>query len=276
MTEARYEILAAWVAAAVAFGAGIWYVQGAEKSAEFFAGYLLEQSLSVDNLFVFVLVFKYFKTPMEYQNKVLQFGILSAAVLRGVMIIAGVSIIEDFQPALLVFAGILLFSSFKLLSAGDDDEEEDLSNNFVVKACRRLLPVTDAYDGDKFWTVQNGVRMATPLLLTLSVIELCDVVFAVDSVPAVLGVTLDPFIVYTSNLFAILSLRSLYFFVSTIMAELRFLDRAVALVLGFIGIKMVLGFAGIDIPTDQSLLVVAGTLGAGVGASLLLPEPDKE
>ncbi|KAG2489077.1 hypothetical protein HYH03_012513 [Edaphochlamys debaryana] len=274
--ESRYEALAAWVGAAVAFGGGIWYFQGAEKAQEYFAGYLLEQSLSVDNLFVFVLVFGFLKTPVEAQPKVLTWGIGTAAVLRAVLIVLGVELVTEFEPLLLVFAGILLFSSWKLLTATDDDDDEDLSQNFIYKFCARFIKVSDKYDGDNFFTVVNGQRVATPLLLTLAVVELSDVVFAVDSIPAVFGVTLDPFIVYTSNLFAILSLRALYTFVATAMGELRFLDKAVALVLGFIGAKMVLGFADVVIPTDVSLLVVGLVLGAGVGASLALPEEAKD
>ncbi|KAJ9515351.1 hypothetical protein QJQ45_006616 [Haematococcus lacustris] len=263
--EAGYEGIVGWVGAAMAFGAGVWYVQGPQKAQEFFAGYLLEQSLSVDNLFVFILVFNYFKTPLPAQSKVLAWGIASAAVLRGVFIIAGVELIEVFRPLLLLFAGILVFSAAKLLTAGDDeDDDEDLSNNAVVRLCRSFIKSTDHYDGDRFWSVMaDGSRSATPLLLTLAVIELSDVVFAVDSIPAVFGVTLDPFIIYTSNIFAVLSLRALYRFVSTVMTELRFLDKAVAIVLGFIGVKMTLGFADVDIPTDVSLLIVGLVLGGG-------------
>ncbi|KAG2438021.1 hypothetical protein HXX76_005635 [Chlamydomonas incerta] len=271
-TEQRYEALAAWVGAAVAFGCGIWYVQGAEKAQEYFAGYLLEQSLSVDNLFVFVLVFGFLKTPPEAQSKVLTWGIATAAVLRAVLIVLGVELVREFEPLLLFFAAILLFSSFKLLTASGGDDDDDLSDNPIYKFCARFIKVTDTYDGTNFFTTVNGARVATPLLLTLAVVELSDVVFAVDSIPAVFGVTLDPFIVYTSNVFAILSLRALYTFVATAMGELRFLDKAVAVVLGFIGSKMVLSFADVVIPTDVSLLVVGLVLGAGVGASLALPE----
>ncbi|KAI8471645.1 MAG: integral membrane protein TerC family-domain-containing protein [Monoraphidium minutum] len=287
-TETRLEALALWVGAAVAFGAGVWYVQGAEKAQEFFAGYLLEQSLSVDNLFVFVLVFNYFKTPLAYQPKVLTYGIATAAVLRAAMILLGTELVQRFEPVLLVFALVLLWSAYGLLF-GEDDDDEDLSDNAIIKVCRRLLPVTDHYDGDKFFTTSPppgaaaaalapgaaAARAATPLLLALAVIEISDVVFAVDSIPAVFGVTLDPFIVYSSNMFAILSLRSLYSFVSTIMTEMRFLDKAVAIVLAFIGLKLVGQLAGAEVPTDVSLMVVGVVLGGGVGASLLLPEDDK-
>ncbi len=184
---------------------------------------------------------------------------------------------QSFRPVLIAFAGILLYTAYGLLTAGDEDEDEDLSDNAVVKLCRRVLPVSDAYDGDRFFTLlANGAKVATPLLLTLLVVEISDVLFAVDSIPAVFGVTLDPFIVYTSNMFAILSLRSLYGFVSTVMTELRFLDKAIALVLGFIGTKMLLEFVSVDIPTDVSLVAVGLLLAGGVGASLLLPEPKAE
>ncbi len=279
--------------------------QGPEKAQEYFAGYLLEQSLSVDNLFVFILVFNYFKTPQAAQKKVLTWGIATAAVLRAIFIVAGVEMIELFQPLLIVFAAILIYSAYKIIAVGDeDDDDEDLSDNAVVKFCRRFIPTSDHYDGDRFWTTaaaaassssnngasssappaaassSNGAampadpnaRIATPLLLTLAVIELSDVLFAVDSIPAVFGVTLDPFIIYTSNIFAILSLRALYSFVSNVMSELRFLDKSVAVVLGFIGVKMLLGFADVDIPTDLSLLFVGVVLGGGVAASLLLPD----
>lgn len=282
------------------------YTEGPEKAQEFFAGYLLEQSLSIDNLFVFVLVFKYFQTPVECQPKVLTYGIATAAVLRLVMILLGVELIQKFEPLLVVFALILLWSAYGLLVGGDDDDE-DLSDNAVVKICRRLLPVSDHYDGANFFTTpaaaaaaaaaagaaagngsgssssSNGAvirswggRVATPLLLALAVVEISDVLFAVDSIPAVFGVTLDPFIIYSSNMFAIFSLRSLYSFVSTVMTELRYLDKAVALVLAFIGGKMLLEFADINVPTDVSLLVVGLMLGGGVAASMLLPEGEEE
>ncbi|PRW61230.1 Inner membrane alx [Chlorella sorokiniana] len=278
LIEFRAESAAASVIGAIAFGGGVWATMGPQKGAEYFAGYLLEQSLSVDNLFVFILVFSYFKTPVQYQPKVLTYGIATAAVLRLVLIVAGVDIVERFEPVLLLFAAILLISSVKLLVAGDDeDDDEDLSGNKIVQFCKSLTSFTDSYDGDKFFTVQNGVRVATPLLLVLLVVELSDVVFAVDSIPAVFGVTRDPFIVYTSNLWAILSLRGLYGFVSTFMQQMRYLDKAVAVVLGFVGGKILADFVGYSVSTEVSLGVVAGALTLGVVASLLNPEqPDQE
>ena len=268
-------IVAACLGASCAFGAGVGAVEGADKASEYFAGYLLEQSLSVDNLFVFVLLFEYFKVPPERQTRVLNYGIVGALVMRAIMVGAGVELIENFQPILLVFAGILIYSSYKLLAEGDD-EEEDMADNAIVKFAGKFLEVSEDYDGDNFFTVQNGVKMATPLMLVLVVVEISDVVFAVDSIPAVFGVTKDPFIVYTSNLFAILSLRQLYTLISKAVGELKYLQTAVALVLGFIGAKMIVEYAGVEVPTEASLAVVVTMLGGGVGASLLLPSEEGE
>jgi TerC family integral membrane protein len=269
-------VVAAVLGAACAFGAAIGVTEGADKASEYFAGYLLEQSLSVDNLFVFVLVFEYFKVPPERQTRVLNYGIFGALVMRAVMILAGVEIIENFEPILLVFAGILIFSSYKLLSEGDGDEEEDMGDNAIVKFCSKFITVSGDYDGDNFFTLENGVKVATPLLLVLAVIEVSDVVFAVDSIPAVFGVTKDPFIVYTSNLFAIMSLRQLYGLISKAVGELKYLQIAVALVLGFIGAKMIVEYTGVHVPTEASLAVVATMLGGGVGASLLIRGDEEE
>ena len=220
--------VAAWVGAAVVFGCGIGAVQGAGKAEEFFAGYLLEQSLSVDNLFVFVLVFDYFKVPLASQPRVLNYGIWGA-----------------------------------IIAEGDEEEEEDMSENAIVKFCSGLLPVSTEYDGDNFFTMENGAKIATPLLLCLCVIELSDVVFAVDSIPAVFGITEDPLIVYSSNIFAIMGLRSLFAFVATMVAELEYLQTAVAAVLGFVGCKM-----------EASRAVGGGMLGAGVALSLAKKDKD--
>eukprot|EP00191_Tetraselmis_sp_GSL018_P004971 CAMPEP_0177609036 /NCGR_PEP_ID=MMETSP0419_2-20121207/18836_1 /TAXON_ID=582737 /ORGANISM="Tetraselmis sp., Strain GSL018" /LENGTH=399 /DNA_ID=CAMNT_0019103857 /DNA_START=382 /DNA_END=1582 /DNA_ORIENTATION=- len=276
-TEFAGQAVAVWVAAAMAFGAGIGYFAGVEKAEEFFAGYLLEQSLSVDNLFVFILIFKYFKVRGPEQETVLNYGIWTAAVLRGIMCFAGVELVDNFKPVMLGFAAILLYSAYGILAgASDDDEDEDdLHNNKVVQICRRLIKVSDEYDGNKFFTVKDGVRTATPLLLVLAIVELSDVVFAVDSIPAVFGVTLDPFIVYTSNMFAIANLRAVYQFIAVVIGDLRFLEKAVAVVLGYIGSKMVLDYVGFEIPTSMSLAIVATVLGGGIGLSYLLPEDAK-
>ena len=234
----------------------------------------------MDNLFVFVLVFRYFKVPAPAQDRVLAYGIASAAVLRLAMVGAGAELIENFRPVLLLFACILVFSSYKLAFAGggggEEGEEEDLSKNKIVQLCSRLLTVSPAFDGEKFFTAdpaKPGASIATPLLLVLAVIELSDVVFAVDSVPAVFGVTTDPVIVWAASMAAIASLRAMYGFVATVLGELRYLDKAVAAVLGGVGVKMIGEYAtGVEVPTGASLGLIAALLGAGVGASLWLPE----
>lgn len=231
------------VSTAVAFGIGIGLKEGVGKASEFFAGYLLEQSLSVDNLFVFVLVFKYFKVPLMYQNRVLTYGIAGAIVFRFTLILLGTATLQKFEAVNLLLAAVLLYSSFKLFASEEDDT--DLSDNFIVKTCQRFIPVTSSYDGNRFFTKQDIIWKATPLLLTVAVIELSDIAFAVDSIPAVFGVTRDPFIVLTSNLFAILGLRSLYTLISEGMEELEYLQPSIAVVLGFIGLKMILDFFGI-------------------------------
>ncbi|KAJ9181647.1 hypothetical protein P3X46_009755 [Hevea brasiliensis] len=261
------KTVALCVCTAVAFGIGIGLKDGVGKASEFFAGYILEQSLSVDNLFVFVLIFKYFKVPLMYQNRVLSYGIASAIVFRLSLILLGTATLQRFEAVNLFLAIILLYSCFKLFVSEEDDT--DLSNNFVVKTCRRYIPVTSNYDGNRFITNQDGVWKATPLLLTVAVIELSDIAFAVDSIPAVFGVTRDPFIVFTSNLFAILGLRSLYTLISEGMAELEYLQPSIAVVLGFIGCKMILDFFGIHVSTEVSLGFVATSLSAGVLLSLL-------
>ncbi|XP_076918496.1 thylakoid membrane protein TERC, chloroplastic-like [Bidens hawaiensis] len=253
---------------AVTFGVGVGLKDGIGKASEFFAGYLLEQSLSVDNLFVFVLIFKYFKVPLAYQNRVLSYGIAGAIIFRLSLILLGTATLQRFEAVNLLLASILLYSSFQLFFAGEDDDD-DLSDNFIVKTCQKIIPVTSEYDGNKFFTVVNGAWKATPLLLTVAVIELSDIAFAVDSIPAVFGVTRDPFIVFSSNLFAILGLRSLYTLISESMGELEYLQPAIGIVLGFIGCKMILDFFGYHVSTEVSLGCVATTLSAGVLLSLL-------
>ncbi|XP_055808001.1 thylakoid membrane protein TERC, chloroplastic isoform X3 [Solanum dulcamara] len=254
------------VFSAVAFGVGVGFTDGVSKTSEFFAGYLLEQSLSVDNLFVFVLIFKYFKVPLMYQNRVLSYGIAGAIIFRLSIILLGTATLQRFEAVNLLLAGILLYSSFKLFTG--EEEDADLSDNFIVKTCQKFIPITSEYDGDRFITLQDGVWKATPLLLTVAVIELSDIAFAVDSIPAVFGVTRDPFIVFTSNIFAILGLRSLYTLISESMGELEYLQSSIGVVLGFIGFKMILDFFGYHVSTEVSLGVVATCLSAGVLLSL--------
>lgn len=260
------------VAASTLFGVSIWYWMGQEAAEEFFAGYIVEQSLSVDNLFVFLLLFDYFQVPMQYQNRVLNYGIVGAVVMRAIVIALGSAVLHQFKPVLLVFASILLFSSFTALSqlGKEEEDEEDMADNAIVKFSRSLFPTTDLYDGDRFFTdLEGGESKATPLLLCLVAVEISDVVFAVDSIPAVFGVTEDSFIVFTSNMFAILGLRSLYTVLSKAAADLEYLEPAVAVVLGFIGSKMIAEYFGYLIPTSVALIVVASVLSVGIAVSLL-------
>ncbi|KAI4349227.1 hypothetical protein L6164_009844 [Bauhinia variegata] len=264
ITSAR--TVALWVCTSVAFGIGLGFKDGIGKASEFFAGYILEQSLSVDNLFVFVMIFKYFKVPIMYQSRVLSYGIAGAVIFRLTLILLGTATLQSFEAVNLLLALILLYSSFKLLVSEED--ESDLSDNFIVKTCQKFIPVTTYYDGNRFFTKQNGLWKATPLLLTVAVIELSDIAFAVDSIPAVLGVTRDPFIVFTSNIFAILGLRSLYTIIAEGMSDLEYLQPSIAVVLGFIGCKMILDYFGIHVSTEASLGFVASSLTIGVLLSL--------
>jgi len=258
-----------WVGLAVIFGVGLGVVLGQETAEEFFAGYLIEQSLSVDNLFVFLLLFEYFQVPQSSQNRVLNWGICGAVVMRALMIGVGAAALERFHAILLVFAGILIYSSAKTLIPGDEEEEEeDLNDNAIVTFSRNLFDSTDKFDGSNFFTTIDGVKMATPLFICMIALEISDVVFAVDSIPAVFGVTSNPLIVFTSNMFAIMGLRSLYTILSKAAADLKYLEPAVGIVLGFIGTKMVAEYFGAEVPTEYALAVVATVLSGGVGLSL--------
>jgi TerC family integral membrane protein len=262
----------------LAFGAGVAALKGVDSGIEYLAGYVVELSLSVDNLFVFLLLFDFFKVPAEYQPRVLSWGILGAVVMRGIFIALGEVAISKFEPALLVFAGILIFSSVKLLLEDEEEDGDDLSDNFIVQYSNRLLKASDEYDGDRFFTVIDGIKRATPLLLVLVCVELTDILFAVDSIPAVFGITTDPFIVYTSNIFAILNLRALFTVLSTAMGNLPYLRPAVAAVLGFVGAKLGAEYFGYDLSPALSLLVIGSLLGSGVGLSLVArgEETDRE
>lgn len=290
----------AWVAAAGVFGGILWTTAGASTGEEFFAGYLVEQSLSVDNLFVFLLLFDFFGVPIENQDRVLNWGIYGAIVMRAVMIGLGAAALENFHAILLVFAGILVYSSAKvILGGGDDEKEEDLSENTIVKFAHAFIDSTDKYDGGNFFTLVDGVRKATPLFICMLAVEISDVVFAVDSIPAVFGVTSvrfgatmnndhdpisithipsssvfscfslqNPLVVFSSNMFAIMGLRSLYTILSKAATDLKYLEPAVAVVLGFIGVKMIAEYFGYCIATPIALAVVITCLGAGVGLSV--------
>lgn len=230
-----------WVIMALIFGAGVWKYLGPTAGGEFLAGYLLEKSLSVDNLFVFVLVFSHFRTPRAEQHRVLVWGIIGAMILRAVMILAGAALVKRFEWILLVFAAVLLFSGLKLLFKSEDGDE-DPANSGIVRLVRKVLPVTDGYRGHHFFVTEDGHRKATLLFLVLVVIEGSDVIFAVDSIPAIFGVTQDPFIVFTSNIFAILGLRALFFVIEAAIQRLRYLKLGLSFLLVFIAVKMSVPF----------------------------------
>ena len=262
-----------WFSLALAFNGGLWwYLNGTvgaqiaeQKSLEFLSGYLIEKALSVDNVFVFLLIFTAFQVKAEYQRRVLIYGVLGAIVMRAIMILAGAWVVKEFSWVLYLFGAFLLYTGVKMLKAVDD--EPDVKNNPVLRFARRHLPVSEGDHGEKFFVWQNGKRYVTPLLLVLILIEVTDLVFAVDSIPAIFAITSDPFIVFTSNMFAILGLRALYFLLAEIADRFNLLKYGLALVLCFIGLKMLL-LPWIHIPVHISLSVVALLIAGSVVASL--------
>ena len=257
-----------WIAASTFFALAIACTMGVDAGIQFASGYVLEESLSIDNLFVFLILFDYFKVDKRNEKIVLEYGILGAVVLRGIFIWLGASVLESFHQVVIVFAAVLFTASYKILFGGND-EEEDPDDNAVVQFAQRFFKSTDHFDGQNFFTEIDGERLATPLLLCLVCVELSDIIFAFDSVPAIFGVTDDPFIVYTSNIFAILSLRSLYGVLSKAVSKLEYLEKAVGLILGVIGAKLAAGAFDIELLNPlQSLVVVLGILGGGIGLSL--------
>ena len=260
---------AMWVGLAAAFAGLIFFWQGRQVAIEFVTGYVLELSLSVDNLFLFLVIFRYFAVPEEQQHRVLFWGILGALLMRGCFILAGVGLIRRFHWILYALGALLVYSGVRLGFTGE--HQIDPSKNPAVRALRRLLPVTDSYQGGRFfvrgWQGNPGLY-ATPLLVVLAVIETTDMLFAVDSIPAVLAITLNAFIVYTSNVFAILGLRSMFFAVSGLMKVFRFLHTGLALILILVGLKMVVGDY-FQVSTLVTLAVVAGVLAVSVVASVV-------
>lgn len=261
---------AVWITLALLFNVGIWHFYGAPKALEFFTGYLIEKSLSVDNVFVFALLLSYFAVPVKYQHKVLFWGILGALVMRAVMIALGAALIARFSWIIYVFGAFLILTGIKMVVKRE--EEIHPERNPVVKGFKQLMPVTGNYRGDKFFVRENGILMATPLFVVLLLVEFSDLIFAVDSIPAIFAVTTDPFIVYTSNVFAILGLRSLYFALAGVMDKFHHLKVGLGVVLGFVGVKMLLAHTAWKIPTPLSLGIVVLILGVSVLASLLRPK----
>ncbi len=264
---------AMYVALALLFAGALYFWQGPQSGLEFLTGYVLELSLSVDNLFVFLVIFKYFSVPDEQQHRVLFWGIIGALVMRGLFIIAGVGLIHRFHWILYVFGALLVYSGIQLAVSGGHSVNP--AKNPVVKLVRRIIPTTQNYRGGKFIVRENSVLCATPLLIVLVLIETSDVLFAVDSIPAILAITLNAFIVYTSNVFAILGLRSLYFAVSGLMKIFRFLHYGLAVILVLVGLKM-LSSNFVKIPIHITLAAVAGVLLMAVVLSVLFPAaPEK-
>jgi tellurite resistance protein TerC len=257
-----------WITLALLFNVFVYFELGKTKALEFLTGYVIEYSLSVDNIFVFILIFSYFAVKDEYQHRVLFWGILGALIMRAIFIFAGVALISRFHWIVLIFGGFLVYSGINMLF--QKDTAVDPEKNAVVKFFRKFLPVSDSHHGDRLFIKQNHRLYATPLFLVLLVIESSDLIFAVDSIPAILAISQDRLIVYTSNIFAILGLRSLYFAVSGIMGYFRFLKIGLAFVLSFVGTKMLLAFFSFEIPIVISLLVIVSILAVSILASVLI------
>lgn len=256
---------AVWVVLSLGFNLLVWHLKGPHAALDFFTGYVIEYSLSVDNIFVFVLIFTYFQVRRKYQHRVLVWGIIGALVMRGVMIWVGVALVDRFHWVLYVFGAFLLITGIRMLVS--HGEEIDLESNFVLRLCRRWMRVTPEYHGQKFAVRVNGNWMLTPLALVLIVIDIMDLVFAVDSIPAVFAITQDQFIIYTSNVCAILGLRSLYFVLAHIIDRFIYLKTGLALVLSFVGSKMIIADM-LHIPNWLSLIVIVTTLGITIALSI--------
>jgi tellurite resistance protein TerC len=258
-----------WIALALSFNAGIYFFFGPERALEFLTGYLIEKALSVDNLFVFMVLFSYFAVPASLQHRVLFWGIFGALVMRAAFIFAGTALIQQFHWVIYIFGGFLVFTGTKLLATRESGEIHP-ERNSVLRVFRRIMRSVPDYRGDKFTVKVAGRRYATPLLTVLVVIEATDIVFAVDSIPAIFAVTTDPFIVFTSNIFAVLGLRALYFLLGGLIGKFRYLKVGLGLVLAFVGVKMLLS-GMVHVPIAISLGIVVSLLGLSVAASLLFP-----
>jgi tellurite resistance protein TerC len=261
-----------WIALALVFGIGVYYYMGSQTALDYYTGYLIEKSLSVDNIFVFLLVFSYFKVPEKYQHKVLFWGIFGALVMRLAFIFTGVALIERFHWIIYVFGAFLIFTGIKL--ALEKDKEVHPERNPVLILVRKLIPITKNYHGSDFFIRRMGKLMATPLFVVLIVIETTDLIFALDSIPAILAITRDEFIIYSSNAFAILGLRALYFALSGIMRLFHYLHYGLALILAFVGFKMLLE-EFYHIPTPYALAFIALALTVSIIASILNPKEEE-
>lgn len=261
-----------WIGLALVFNVGVYFWFGPERALEFLTGYLIEKALSVDNLFVFLVLFSYFAVPAQLQHRVLFWGILGALIMRAVFIMAGAALIQSFHWVIYIFGAFLVYTGFKLLASRESEIHPE--RNPAIRIFRRLVPCVPEYRGARFVVKEAGRRYATPLLLVLVAIEATDIVFAVDSIPAIFAITTDPFIVFTSNIFAILGLRALYFLLAGMIGRFRYLKVGLGLVLAYVGVKMLLS-GWIHVPIGLSLGVIAGLLGISVAVSLLFPSAGK-
>jgi len=271
-----------WIALAGAFAVLIYFFghtltgnplrPNSELTLEFLTGYLIEESLSVDNLFVFLVIFRYFAVPRKYQRKILFWGVVGALVMRGIFILVGIKLLNAFSWLIYVFGAILIYSGIKLL--GQEDKEIEPEKNIVLRIFRKFFRLTDNYEDDKFFVVRQGIRYATPLAVVLVMIETTDLLFATDSIPAVLAITREPFIVYTSNVFAILGLRSLYFVLAGMIEVFHLLHYGLSVILIFIGVKMLMSHY-VKIPIGIALGAVAGVLLISIVLSLIFPKKGK-
>ena len=263
-----------WMILALLFGGGIWYTMGQQKALEFLTGYLIEQSLSVDNLFVFIMIFSVFGVQGALQAKVLKWGIIGAIVMRLLFIFIGAALLKEFQWLFYIFGALLVYTAWKM--AFSDDDEIEPEKNPLVRIARKILPMTRRIRGDWFITRKMRIWVTSPLFMVLLVVESSDLVFAMDSIPAIFAITLDPFIVLTSNIFAIMGLRSLFFLLANLMGMFVYLKFGIALILAFVGAKMILMMLGIHIPIALSLAVIMVTLAVAAVASLLLRKPETD
>ena len=262
-----------WISLAIVFNVFVYLEFGKTKALEFLTGYVIEYSLSVDNIFIFILIFSYFAVKAQYQHKILFWGILGALIMRGTFIFSGIALIARFDWIVVIFGGFLVFTGIRMLF--QKEAEVDPEKNAIVRFFKRFLPVTQTVHGDKLFIIENSRLFATPLFLVLLIIESSDLIFAVDSIPAILAISHDRFIVYTSNIFAILGLRSLYFAIAGIMNYFRYLRVGLAFVLTFVGIKMLTAYFGFEIPIFYSLAAIILILIIAILASVMIKKKDK-
>jgi len=254
-----------WITLALIFNVIILFWLGKERALEYLTGYLIEKSLSVDNLFVFLMIFSHFKVPAMYQHRVLSWGIIGAIVLRGVMIFAGVALVTRFHWVLYIFGIFLLYAALKMAFGGKKNEEE-IEDSSIIRYARSHFNLTSEYNGDSFWMIKNGMKYMTPMVPVIMVIESSDLMFAFDSIPAIFAVTTDPIIVFTSNIFAILGLRSLYFLLADVMRRFVYLEKGLAVILAFVGVKILIEKM-FPIPTTVSLMVIVIVMAISIFAS---------